>query len=443
MDSQMEIARADNSFSNGKHNADSRDDILASHAASDAGAPRLNVLVLDEEIPFPLNSGKRIRTWNLLRHLSQHHAITFLCYGSADNPALPMLERLGIRVVLVPGLCPSNSFEFYAGALANIFSTLPYSVSRHHTRRFAGAVRELVAKESFDLVHCEWTPYASYLDAAGSLPTLIIAHNIEATVWSRRAEYASSFPERLYMGMQAWKMAQFEKRSFRRAGHVVTVSEEEQQTAKQWGARTTWLVSNGVDTEYLHPGAEAPEPNSLLFLGSLDWQPNRDALQYLLREILPEIQSIHPLAKLRIVGRQPATRLREQMEGLRGVEWVGEVPDIRPHFVRASVVLVPLRIGGGSRIKILESMSMGKAVVATPVGAEGLEVVSGEHCMIADSPAEFSRCVAELLNAPERVAALGRNGRALVVQQYDWGRLAKILGQTWQATARSVQKPSR
>jgi polysaccharide biosynthesis protein PslH len=172
----------------------------------------------------------------------------------------------------------------------------------------------------------------------------------------------------------------------------------------------------------------------------LDWQPNRDALQFLLREILPKIQAAKPSAKLRIVGRQPATKLREQVEGLTGVEWVGEVPDIRPHFARAISVLVPLRIGGGSRIKILESMSMGKAVVATSIGAEGLDVVPGVHCLIADTPADFSQSVVQLLENPERAAELGRNGRELVLRQYDWSRVAKILEQAWVETASATQK---
>jgi len=400
----------------------------------------LNVLVLDEEIPFPLNSGKRIRTWNLLRNLGQEHTITFLCYGTKDHPGVPMLEKLGIRVVQVQGLPPSNSVGFYAGAFSNIFSLWPYSVSRHHTRRFSRAIRKLIAEESFDLVHCEWTPYASYMNAVGTLPMLIMAHNIEATVWRRRAQHASNLLERMFMALQARKMARFEKRSFARAGRVAVVTEEEAQTARQWGARAIYLVANGVDTEYLQPTGEAPEADSLLFLGSLDWQPNRDALLYLLREILPRLQATNPQAKLRVVGRQPGTRLREQVEGFPGVEWVGEVPEIRPYFARAAVVLVPLRIGGGSRIKILESLSMGKAVVATRIGAEGLEVVSGVHCLVADSPEDFSRCIARLLDDPKLAAKLGGKGRELVVQQYDWSGLAKILAQAWIETANPIHK---
>lgn len=399
---------------------------------------RLKVLVLDEEIPFPLNSGKRIRTWNLLRHLAPEHDITFLCYGKRDHPGVEAFEKLGIRVVVVAELAPANSLSFYAGALGNLFSAWPYSVARHHTARFKKAIRRLIAENRYDMVHCEWTPYASYMDAADRLPMLVMAHNIETTVWRRRAEHAPNPVERMYMALQAAKMGRFEKRCFTHAAQVAVVTAEEQQMARTWGARGTALVSNGVDTEYLQPSSQAADANSMLFLGSLDWQPNRDALRYLIRDILPKIQSSNPQAVLSVVGRQPANKLREQVEGLRGVAWIGEVPDIRPWFARAAVVLVPLRIGGGSRIKILESLAMGRAVVTTSIGAEGLDLVSGTHCLIADSPDEFSACVEEILKSPFRALELGRNGRSLVVEQYDWQRLAQELSRVWMETARTT-----
>lgn len=395
----------------------------------------LRILVLDEEIPYPLNAGKRIRTWNLLRHLAERHRITFLCYGDEDQPGVAEMAHLGILVVTVPPLPPSGSAAFYAGALANLASPWPYSVARHHTARYARALEHLTATESFDLLHCEWTPYASFTHHATQLPALVMAHNIETTVWRRRAEHAGRVPERWYMGLQAAKMERFEKRAFTRAALVAAVTAEEVRTARAWGARTVMLVENGVDTEALRPQNIAPEANSVLFMGSLDWQPNRDALLYLADQIWPLVRAANPLASLNVVGRQPAPRLRERVEGIPGVQWVGEVPDIRPWVARANMVLVPLRIGGGSRIKILESLAMGKTIVTTSVGAEGLEVVNGRHCRIANEPAEFARAIVELLQQPEVCRALGENGRRLVVERYDWRRLSTELEYAWRQTA--------
>jgi glycosyltransferase involved in cell wall biosynthesis len=398
---------------------------------------RLKVLVLDEEIPYPLNSGKRIRTWNLLRHLACSHSITFVCYGRPDDAeGAALMCQAGIRVISVSSLPSSGSTRFYAGAAANLLSAWPYSVARHHTCRFAQTVRRLVSTESCNLLHCEWTPYASYLSAARGLPTLIMAHNIETTVWRRRAQYADGFAEKTYMDLQATKMARFERRAFSLATTVATVTAEERETARRWGANQTALVPNGVDTGSLQPSNAPVTPDSLLFLGSLDWQPNRDALAYLLSEILPRIQAVRPKAILRVVGRQPGDKLRKQVEGKQGVEWVGEVPDVRPHVSAAAAVLVPLRIGGGSRIKILESLSMGKAIVTTSIGVEGLELTPGKHCLVADTPEEFARGVLDVLSAPELAAELGSNGRKLVVERYDWKQLALDLEQAWIRTAK-------
>jgi glycosyltransferase involved in cell wall biosynthesis len=347
------------------------------------------------------------------------------------------MSRLGIRVIPVPGLPPAGSAAFYAGALANLASPWPYSVARHHTARYARTLERLVAAEAFDLLHCEWTPYASYCRHARQLPALLMAHNIETTVWRRRTEHAGNPPERLYMGLQAAKMERFEKRAFRQAARVAVVTAEEAATAGEWGARAVSLISNGVDTDALSPRDDRPEPDSVLFMGSLDWQPNRDALLYLVDQIWPLVRAAHPAATLNVVGRQPAPRLRERVESVRGVQWVGEVPDIRPWVARANMLLVPLRIGGGSRIKILETLAMGKAVVTTSIGAEGLSVTDGRDCRIADEPAAFARTVVDLLHQPAVCRALGESGRRLVVSRYDWRQLAAELGRAWNETASS------
>lgn len=403
------------------------------------------MLAIDEEIPYPLNAGKRIRTWNLLRYLAARHRITFVCYGSEDQAGFAEMSQLGIRVVVVPPLPVAGSPAFYAGALANLASPWPYSVARHHTARYARTLERLAADAPFDLLHCEWTPYASYCRHAAHLPALLMAHNIETTVWRRRTEHAGGMPERFYMGLQAAKMERFEKRVFRRAAHVAVVTAEEAQTARDWGAPAVSLIANGVDTESLCPQNDRPERDSVLFMGSLDWQPNRDALLYLVDQIWPLVRAANPAATLHVVGRQPAARLRDRVEGVPGVQWVGEVPDIRPWVARANMLLVPLRIGGGSRIKILESLAMGKAVVTTSIGAEGLDVVNGRDCRIADEPADFARVVVELLEEPALCQALGESGRRLVVERYDWRELSQELSRAWQqaAACRNAQASSR
>jgi glycosyltransferase involved in cell wall biosynthesis len=177
------------------------------------------------------------------------------------------------------------------------------------------------------------------------------------------------------------------------------------------------------------PGAEREE--ELLFLASLDWYPNQDALGYFVKNILPAVRERRPGAKLRIVGRKPPESVSKRYSGLPGIEFVGEVNEVGSHLDRATVIIVPLRIGGGSRIKILEALAAGKAVISTTIGAEGLDVISGEHLLIADSPAAFAGGIEELLGSTQMRRHLGANGRNLVAARYGWDQIAIRLERVW------------
>jgi glycosyltransferase involved in cell wall biosynthesis len=166
-------------------------------------------------------------------------------------------------------------------------------------------------------------------------------------------------------------------------------------------------------------------------LATLDWYPNIDALEYFTKEIFPLIRGLRPQVRLRIVGRKPSESLKKQFSSIPAVDFVGEVENVGPYLAQAAVLVVPLRIGGGSRLKILEALAAGKAVVSTSIGAEGLEVRSGEHLLTADSPIEFARCVEELLASKDARARLGEEGRKLVNDRYGWDGIAAELESVW------------
>lgn len=390
---------------------------------------RLRVLVVDEEAPFPPNTGKRIRTWNLLKRVASRHDITLLCYGGEQGRELDPIRQAGITLRLVQPLPELTGPELYVRLLGNVFSPYPYSVKKHYTPRFQKAVDELLSTDGFDLLHCEWTPYVRYSTARMKVASVLATHNIESQIWERRAEHASSALARIFFKMQARKMAAFERRHFPRMSAVTAVSPEDARQSTAWSGRECALVENGVDLDQFQP-AGSGQPSELLFLGSLDWFPNRDAVQYMIEEILPVIRSAQPDVILRIVGRRPPADFIRKFEEVEGVRILGEVEDVRPHLERAGIVVVPLRIGGGSRIKILESLAMGKAVISTRVGAEGLAVEHGRDICLADTPKEFAQCVQQLSSDGERVR-LGRNGRTLVEQRYSWDDCANALETAW------------
>jgi polysaccharide biosynthesis protein PslH len=391
----------------------------------------LRVLVIDEDIPFPLDAGKRIRTWNLLRRLAERHSVHLLCYGHPNDPGVDAIQQAGIRLCLVPPAVPLSSWRLYLGLLSNVFSPYPFSVTKHYSRRFQRQLDSLLQNEPWDLVQCEWTPYARFMACCDRVPVLVATHNVESQILGRRASCSRNSLARLFFGMQEYKMRSFERRALLRASAVTTVTANDFDTVRHWGVKDVTVVPNGVDLRSFSPHFGAERDNEVLFLGSLDWYPNVDSLAYFLEEIFPLLRARRPEARLRIVGRRPSDALRRRVEGIRGVDFVGEVPDMSSQLDRAAVVIVPLRIGGGSRIKILEALSAGKAVVSTTIAAEGLELKSGEDLLIADSPTEFASCVEELLSSKGKRRELGERGHLLVSARYGWDDIASKLESIW------------
>jgi polysaccharide biosynthesis protein PslH len=217
----------------------------------------------------------------------------------------------------------------------------------------------------------------------------------------------------------------------RRATRVTAVTSEDAKSMREWGVQNVALVPNGVDTDFYASANEVADEKEILSVASLDWFPNADALEYFAQEIFPLIREKLPKAVFRIVGRRPPASLKEKLSQVAGIDFVGEVDDVRPYLERAAVVVVPLRIGGGSRLKILEAMAARKAIVSTSIGAEGLELISGEHLYIADSPNDFAQRVLELARSSEARQKLGASGKKQVTERYGWDGIASHLETTW------------
>lgn len=400
----------------------------ASHTAGPV--PRLRVLVIDEYFPFPPDSGKPIRTWNLLKRLAPRHDVTLLCHGDLTPEQLEAAASAAIQVKSVAAIPADSGPLFYLRLLINLFSRFPYSVSKHYTPRFRTELDRLLLSERFDLVHCEWTPYARYLRRANVPPTVIATHNIESQIWERRAEQADGPLSKWFLALQAQKMSRFEKAAFRDSAMITGVSTIDTSVAKSWGASATRTVDNGVDLDYFRP-TSAGKDHEAIFVGLLDWFPNTDAVTYFAESIMPLLLAKEPAMVARIVGRRASASFKASLASRKGIELSGEVVDVRPRVANAGIVIVPLRIGGGSRIKILEALAMSKAVVSTSVGAEGLKVTDGKDIIIADTPEQFASAISDLSRSPETRQRLGSNGRALVEQHYSWASLANEMEQAW------------
>ena len=389
----------------------------------------MRVLVLDEEFPYPANSGKRTRSFNLYSRLAARFQIRYIGYGKDDSPAAAALRSAGIEPVAVrPSVPPKQGIAFYLRLLANLVSPLPYIVTSHYSQTYQDAVREHLARFRPGLVVCEWTPYAIFVRGLSSVRKVMSAHNVEADIWQRYYETETNWLKRWYIGEQWRKVRRFESDALRWVEGALAVSEQDRArlAAGCPGLRSA-VIPNGVDVAYFRPAPQPAGRQQLVFTGSMDWRPNQDAARYFAREILPLLRQASPGIECTFVGRDPPADIRA-LAAIGGMRITGTVDDVRPYVERAAVYVVPLRIGGGSRLKILEAMAMGRAVVSTTVGAEGLDVVHDQHVLLADDPRVFAESVLQLLGDPGRCARLAEEGRRLVEQQYEWGALSGQLG---------------
>jgi glycosyltransferase involved in cell wall biosynthesis len=402
-----------------------------------SAVPPLHVAVLDEEIPYPPTSGKRIRSLNLILRLARRHHVAYLCHRNADEAearqAAEFFDRQGIETVVVGRKVPRKSGPaFYARLAANLLSPLPYSVASHTSRALREAARAYAASHPLDLWQVEWTPYAEVLRGLDVGPRVLVAHNIESQIWHRYHQTEPNRLRRWYIARQWHKFESFEQRAFAEAARVVTVSEPDAELARsRFGARDVAVVDNGVDTSYFCPSGDDFEPDRLLFMGSLDWRPNLDAVGFLLDQVLPAIRALAPSARLWVVGRNPPEWLVCRVAAVPGAELAANVPDVRPFLRRCGVLVVPLRIGGGSRLKILEALAAGVPVVSTTVGSEGLELEPGRHLAVADTAEALARQVADCIRAPGPAREMAARGREVVLQRYDWDALAVKMEEVW------------
>jgi glycosyltransferase involved in cell wall biosynthesis len=310
----------------------------------------------------------------------------------------------------------------------------PYAVSRFGSGKVQQRLKRCLTEQRPDVVVCDFLDAAVNFPEQVTIPAVLFQHNVESEIWRRHATNGSGPARKLIYGLEFSKMLRYEQKMVQRFDHVIAVSEHDKKLMKAWvdPARIT-VVPTGVDTGQFCPGPQPEQEKPLVvFVGAMDWEPNIDAAKYFCAEIWPLVLAKVPDAKFRIVGRNPDRRV----QALAGntVEVTGRVLSVVEHLRAAAVVVVPLRVGGGTRLKIYEAMAVGKAVVSTSVGAEGLDVHHGRDMILADSPVEFAESVITLLRDPDLRSRQGR-AAAEVAANYGWPRIARKFGEVLQGLA--------
>lgn len=385
---------------------------------------------------WPLNMGGRLRSFHTIAALARNHRVTVLTtHGPADDPRGLTAQLPSCDVVSIPYAIPKVGSARFAAALVRSWAS-PYPVDLWKCRipALRARVREAL-RAGADVCVADFLAAAPNVALGGPTPVVLFEHNVEYMIWKRLHAVERRAWRRALLGIEWRRMRAYEARACRLAGRTVAVSEADRAllAAGAPGA-DIHAVATGVDTAYFHPNGAAETPARLVFTGSMDWYPNEDAIMHFMDTALPAIRRSVPDVAVAVVGRNPSERLRAA-GATAGVKVTGTVTDVRPYVAEAAVFVVPLRIGGGTRLKIFEALAMGKAVVSTSVGAEGLPLVAGEHFLQADEPGAFARAVVALLQDPARRRALGEAGRHLVESRYSWAQIGREFERHCEAVA--------
>jgi polysaccharide biosynthesis protein PslH len=404
----------------------------------------LRILWVKANKILPAHSGGDIRSYQILRRLSSIHELVFLSYYD-EEPDTEYEAKLARQfpgaVCLCTGKRGLNSVGRGLDYLVRMATAVPYAVSRFESVRVQEKLNAWFEGKHFDVAVCDFLDATVNFPSCLAIPTVLFQHNVESEIWRRHAVAERNPFKKLLYQLEFKKMLSYEKSVVRTFHHIVAVSEHDRHLMSEWTdpARIT-VVPTGVDLQQYRPGPISGAVDLLvLFVGAMDWEPNVDAAEYFCRNIWPSIQAKVSAARFRIVGRNPVRRVQRLASS--SVEVTGSVPSIVDHLRESAVVVVPLRVGGGTRLKIYEAMATGKAVVSTSVGAEGLDVQHGQDIVLADAPVAFAEAVTALLQDVELRRSYERAAAALAVK-YDWTAIGDEFGQVLETVAGTQSRES-
>jgi glycosyltransferase involved in cell wall biosynthesis len=386
----------------------------------------MKILWLSNLFLHPTTKGGQIRSLEMLRCLSRRHDIHYVAYQDPGvREGLARAGEYSAAAYACPA-SPSRRFtpRFFAEVVRNLVSSAPVQVDRRRSADMRRLLEELLREHRFDAMVCD------FLTPSVNAPRLedwvLFEHNVETLIFRRYAAVARNLPGRWYLRSQAERLFRYERDVCRRVRRVIAVSEADARILREeFGVERVSVIPTGVNLEYLRRPPEVQPTADLVFTGSMDWLPNIDGIESFAAEVLPSIRKRRPQTTLAVVGRDPSPAIRRLAERDPSIQVTGTVPDVRPHLWGAKVAIVPLRIGGGTRLKIYESMAAGTPVVSTTIGAEGLDVQPSETILLADTAADFAdRCV-DLLESEAERNRIAVAARRLMEERFSWEKVAE------------------
>lgn len=386
----------------------------------------MRILFVSTNLPVPANNGQAIRTLSIVRALqSLGHELTFVSFARAGLPPTlaPLSSWCGIIDLLEENgkLTNMSQRQDWYGRLRCLLSRKPYAVERFRSPLMRAKIARRLKESSFDLIFCD-SLYALVNVPQCDIPIALNCHNVEHLIPQRYAELEPNHAKKWYARIESHLLRDAERAACRRAAFAMACSENDRDLFLHLRpGLPSFVVPNAVDTDAYCSAADSANETTgsvVLFQGGMDWYPNRDAVEFFAESILPLIRLACPDVKFVIAGRNPPAYLIEKFRNAPNIEFTGTVPDMLPYLVAATVAVVPLRLGSGTRIKILEACAAGRAVVSTSIGAEGLNLEPGKEILVSDEPSQFAGSVVEMLRDPVRRNAIGAAARSAVVKRY-------------------------
>jgi polysaccharide biosynthesis protein PslH len=386
----------------------------------------MKILWVKSDFLHPARGGGQIRTLETLKRLRQRHEIHF---AALDLPqpgfGLQRTSEYCTKAYAVSHPVPRKSgLRYWAELAAGPWTSMPLPMRRYRSLALLRLVELLTRREKFDAIVCDFLASAANIPQLGN--AVLFQHNVESTIWKRHAENAATPWHRAYSRGQYERMLRYEAEVCRAAKRIIAVSGADAETMQAlYGAAGVCSIPTGVDIEYFAPPSVAAPKQDLVFLGAMDWRPNIDGLHWFVRSVLPLIRRRRPNCSLAVVGRCPTAQVRGLAQTDLHIHVTGTVGDVRPYLWESAVSIVPLRIGGGTRLKIYEAMAAKIPVVSTSIGAEGLDIRDGENIVLADSPPDFAQACLALLDDAEARGRMAATAWEIIAACYSWEVVAR------------------
>jgi len=397
------------------------------------------VLMLANSLPYPSTNGYKMRVWAILNCLrAERCCVDLLCFGDPAELDRHRVELSHVcrNIEVIPRKVASLSAGMNLRMrIAAFFSPYPYGPASSRSAGMQARVEGLLRSSAYDAVLVEETDLLPNLPECLPVPLVVDHHNAEHLLLERYVAHAENPLRALYARLEARKVRRWEREATRRASTVLVCSDHDRSTFQKLAPYSSILiVPNVIDADAYAPVFEEAEENhTVLYAGGMDWHPNRDAVRYFAHRILPRLRTLVPKAEFVVAGRAPSPHFKQEFARIPGIRFTGTLADLRPEICKAAVCVVPLRIGSGTRLKILEAAALGKAIVSTRIGAEGLEFVDGEEIVLADAPSEFAEAVASLLADRDRRGRMGQAARKRLEKSYSLPVMRAAVEYAWDA----------